>query len=286
MKNMFKVLVGALTLLSLLGCDEGNIVSEDNKVLEETKIACSVDMRNAPSNITWLDGYVVSSYFDTTYFYFHSVDSGASQYAEVSGLKPGYYSITVNAYSDSGYMEYSGNSGTQVTAGQTAMVYLRLKKVTTGGIGVIVSWDDDTLTQDPIYDSSDVSEFVDAPVGTQWMYTSYELSQMEEPDTLIIKKDNYNSFTTISTFHEIGEVFEFSPVTIEDNYLLAQYDPIIYSHFLAMPNGNIVDIFYEDGVALYENLTWVFEGMTLGSDTLVYELKMSSPTKRGPVTRK
>ncbi len=270
MKNMFKVFVGAFLLLSLLGCDDVNVVSENDKIKDDTKITCSVDMRQAPSNITWLDGYVVSSSYDTIYLYFQPMDSGATQYAEVSGLYPDWYNVTVNAYTNVGAIGYTGSTSTQVTSGQTSIVKLKLKKVTTGGIGVIVEWDDDTTTKDPVYDSSDVFEFEYAPLGTQWIYESDSFSVIT--DTLIFTKDNYNTFSTILTFNEIDTVFTFSPVIIEDNYLLAQESSQFYSHYLPMPNGNLVHFFYDDGVNVNNGyITWVLKEKILGNDTLVVD---------------
>ncbi len=100
-------------------------------------LSLAIDMKKAPADVAFLDGFLARTDYDTVFFDFKI--SGEMASAVIENLAAGEWYLQVNAYDDQERLKYSGSTFAEVVPGKVVPVFLNLTEVT-GGISVTVSW--------------------------------------------------------------------------------------------------------------------------------------------------
>ena len=129
--------------LFFLACQKQAVTPSDQNELGEMSFKMSV--ANAPDDVIDIRGFLSRTSFDTIFFDFIMKDDSA--YAFINDIVHGEWRVTVNAYSSSNVVIYSGSTNVYVAPGIVTPVFLHLNPVT-GSLEIVVTWGND-IPADP-----------------------------------------------------------------------------------------------------------------------------------------
>ncbi len=127
-----------LTLIGIFSsCNKYPNNTKIENTLESGKLSFSINMSNAPSEVSYLLGILTKDGQDTIDVDF-KIENGYAT-AIVEGLIAGNWSLQVDAFNSQDLVIYTGSTELTVFAGQTTPVKLQLHPAT-GSIEIIVTW--------------------------------------------------------------------------------------------------------------------------------------------------
>jgi len=113
----------------------------ESKGIEEVsqpgKIVMKIDLSQAQTVITMINGFLTRTNFDTVFFQFEI--KGDTATATVENIYIGEWNLQVNAYSAEGTIAYSGSRIVYIVPGIITPISLQLSP-TTGGLEINVTW--------------------------------------------------------------------------------------------------------------------------------------------------
>jgi len=135
---MEKFIFFQILILLSHSCNYNPLV-ENEKDSRRGEIRMSIDMTQAPSDVSALAGVFSRDGFDSVFFKFEIIDNKAEAFIE--NIEQGNWELYVKAMNNSGVILYEGSSTVTIVANRTNYINLHLDPTsTTGSIKVTVTW--------------------------------------------------------------------------------------------------------------------------------------------------